>query len=75
MKVSVITISYNAAETIEETIQSVLNQAYDDIEYIIVDGGSKDKTLEIIAKYKAQIHKLVSERDQGVYDAMNKGLA
>lgn len=75
MKVSVITISYNAADTIEETIQSVVNQNYKDIEYIVVDGASKDGTLNIIEKYKTHIHKVISEPDKGVYDAMNKGIA
>lgn len=75
MKVSVITISYNAAETIEETIQSVINQDHPDIEYIVIDGGSKDTTLDIVEKYKSQIDTLVSEPDKGVYDAMNKGIA
>lgn len=75
MKISVITIAYNAAETIEETIESVLNQDYKNLEYIIVDGASKDNTLEIIHKYDAHISKLVSEPDAGVYDAMNKGLS
>lgn len=75
MKVSVITISFNAESTIEETIQSVVNQNYNDIEYIVVDGASTDGTLKIVDKYKGQIHKVVSERDKGVYDAMNKGVA
>lgn len=75
MKVSIITISYNAAATIEETIQSVVNQKYQNIEYILIDGGSKDDTLSIIEKYKTNIHKMVSESDNGVYDAMNKGIA
>lgn len=74
MKVSIITISYNSAETIEDTIQSVLNQNYSDIEYVIIDGGSKDDTLSIIDKYKDQIAILVSEPDKGIYDAMNKGV-
>ena len=75
MKVSIITITYNSAETIEDTIQSVLSQDYKDIEYIIVDGASKDSTLEIIDRYKSSISKFVSERDKGIYDAMNKGVA
>lgn len=74
MKFSVITISYNSEATINDTIQSVLSQDYPDIEYIIVDGGSKDNTLEIINKYKDKIAKIISEPDQGIYDAMNKGI-
>lgn len=75
MKVSIITIAFNAAHTIEETIQSVINQDHPDIEYIVIDGGSKDATLDIVEKYNAQIDVLVSEPDKGVYDAMNKGIA
>lgn len=74
MKVSIITISYNSAETIEDTIKSVVNQNYDDIEYIIVDGASKDQTLEIVDKYKDDIAIISSEPDKGIYDAMNKGV-
>lgn len=73
MKISVITVSYNSAATIEETIQSVLAQDHKDIEYIIVDGASKDDTMEIIKKYP--VHIVISEPDKGIYDAMNKGLA
>lgn len=75
MKVSIITITYNSVETIEDTIQSVLSQDYPNIEYIIVDGASKDRTLEIVEQYKNSISKVVSERDKGIYDAMNKGVA
>jgi len=75
MKVSIITIAFNAATTIEETIQSVANQDYNSIEYILIDGGSTDETLEIAGRYKSNISKLISEPDKGVYDAMNKGLA
>lgn len=74
MKITVITIAYNAAETIEATIQSVINQDYKNLEYIIVDGASKDNTLDIVRKYDSHISKIVSEPDTGVYDAMNKGL-
>ena len=73
MKISVITVAWNSAATIEETIQSVLAQDHKDLEYIIIDGASKDNTLEIIKKYP--IHVVVSEPDKGIYDAMNKGLA
>lgn len=75
MKVSIITIAYNSAETIEDTIQSVVSQDYSDLEYIIIDGGSKDETLSIIERYKDKISKVVSEPDKGIYDAMNKGVA
>ena len=74
MKVSIITISYNSAETIEDTIKSVVGQDYPNIEYIIIDGASKDETLSIIGKYKDKIAKVVSEKDKGIYDAMNKGV-
>lgn len=74
MKVSLITISYNSAATIEDTILSVLNQNYQNIEYVIVDGGSTDGTLSIIDKYRPCISIVVSERDNGIYDAMNKGI-
>ncbi|WP_150468043.1 glycosyltransferase family 2 protein [Francisella sp. SYW-9] len=75
MKVSIITVCYNSAETIENTIKSVLLQTYQDIEYIIVDGGSYDTTLDILAKYESRISKIISESDDGIYDAMNKGIA
>jgi glycosyltransferase len=72
--VSIITVSYNAAITIEETILSVINQDYDNIEYIIIDGGSTDGTLDIIRKYEDKIAYWVSEKDYGLYHAMNKGI-
>jgi glycosyltransferase involved in cell wall biosynthesis len=72
---SVITIVYNNVKDIERTMLSVLNQTYTDIEYIVVDGLSTDGTLEIINRYKTKIAKLISEKDEGIYDAMNKGLA
>lgn len=74
MKVSIITVSYNAADTIEETIKSVINQTYDNIEYLIIDGGSTDGTVDIIKKYSNCIAYWVSEPDKGIYDAMNKGV-
>jgi glycosyltransferase len=74
-KVSIITVCYNSASTIESTIQSVLNQDYKNIEYIVIDGKSTDATLDIIEKYKTQIHTIVSEKDKGIYDALNKGIA
>lgn len=73
-KISIITISFNAENCIEKTIQSVIEQSYDNIEYIIVDGGSKDGTVDIIKKYDKYITKWVSESDNGLYDAMNKGI-
>lgn len=75
MKVSIITVCFNSAKTIEDTIQSVLSQDYPDIEYIIIDGASSDKTLEIIERYRDKIAIVVSEPDLGIYDAMNKGIA
>lgn len=74
MKISIITTTYNSASTIEQTIQSVLNQSYTNIEYIIVDGGSTDGTIDIITRYKAQLSKVISEKDNGIYDAINKGI-
>lgn len=73
-KVSIITVCYNSANTIEDTIQSVINQTYDNIEYIVIDGLSTDNTLEIVNKYKDKISKVVSEKDHGLYDAINKGI-
>lgn len=74
MKVSIITVSFNSAKTIEDTIQSVLNQDYYDIEYIVIDGCSSDKTIEIVNRYKSHIEYVLSEPDNGIYDAMNKGI-
>ena len=74
LKISIVTVSYNAAETIEQTISSVVNQAYENIEYIIIDGGSTDGTVDIIRKYEDRIAYWVSEPDKGIYDAMNKGI-
>lgn len=78
MKVSIVTASYNSGKTIEDTIKSVLAQTYSDIEYIIVDGGSADNTVDIIKQYEPVFgNRLVwrSERDKGIYDGMNKGIA
>jgi glycosyltransferase involved in cell wall biosynthesis len=72
--VSIITVVFNGAKTLEQTIQSVLGQTYKNIEYIIVDGGSTDGTLDIIQKYEDRIARWVSEPDRGLYDAMNKGI-
>lgn len=74
MKISVITISYNAASCIEETIKSVINQRYNNFEYIMVDGKSSDDTVEIIQKYNSHISKWISEPDKGIYNAMNKAV-
>lgn len=73
-KFSIITVTYNAGAVLEDTIQSVITQTYKNIEYIIVDGGSKDRTLQIVDQYKEHIHKVISEPDKGLYDAMNKGI-
>jgi len=74
MSVSIITTCFNSAETVEDTIRSILSQDYKDIEYIVVDGGSTDGTLDILSKYRSQIHRCISEPDNGTFDAMNKGI-
>lgn len=73
-KVSIISVIFNAGQYLEKTILSVINQDWQNIEYIIIDGGSTDNTDEIIEKYKEQINIFVSEPDNGLYDAMNKGI-
>lgn len=75
MKISIITPSFNSGKTIERTIKSVINQIGVDLEYIIVDGASTDNTLDIVNKYKDRISSVISEKDKGIYDAMNKGVA
>lgn len=75
MKISVITVVFNGEATIEDTILSVHSQDNKDVEHIVVDGGSTDRTLEVIAKHRDKIDAVVSEPDAGIYDAMNKGLA
>ena len=75
MKLSIITACYNSESTVEDTIRSVLSQDYDNIEYIVVDGGSSDRTREIVERYKDRIQKIISEKDKGIYDALNKGIA
>ncbi|WP_172917224.1 glycosyltransferase family 2 protein [Capnocytophaga canis] len=72
--ISIVTVSFNALKTIEQTILSVVNQTYPNIEYIIIDGGSTDGTVDIIKKYEDKIAYWVSEPDKGIYDAMNKGI-
>jgi glycosyltransferase involved in cell wall biosynthesis len=72
---SVITVVYNNVHDIELTMLSVLNQTYPNIEYIVIDGASTDGTFDVIKKYESRISKLISEKDKGIYDAMNKGLA
>ncbi len=72
--VTIVTVSYNVVSTIERTILSVVNQTYSNIEYIIIDGGSTDGTVDIIKKYMDKIAYWVSEPDKGIYDAMNKGI-
>lgn len=74
MKISIITVVYNAVYTIERTIQSVLNQNYDELEYIVIDGGSSDGTVDVIRKYESDISYWISEPDGGIYNAMNKGI-
>lgn len=73
-KFTIITVTYNAGKVLEDTIQSVIFQTYRNVEYIIVDGGSTDNTLEIVHRYHNRISKIVSEPDKGLYDAMNKGI-
>lgn len=72
--ISVITVVLNGEQYLEETIRSVVNQSYNNVEYIIIDGGSTDKTLDIIRQYEDKIDYWVSEKDGGIYDAMNKGV-
>lgn len=74
MKVSIITSCFNRESTIEQAIKSVLSQDYPDIEYIVVDGASKDRSLQIINKYKDHIYKIISEPDKGMYEGINKGI-
>lgn len=74
MKVSIITVSFNSGDTIKKTFESVQNQNYNGIEFIVVDGGSNDSTLAIVEDYKASIDKFISESDDGLYYAMNKAI-
>lgn len=75
MKVSIITVCFNSAATIRDAIDSVLAQSYADIEYIVVDGASTDETVSILREYVGKIDKIISEPDDGIYDAMNKGIS
>ena len=72
---SIITVVYNNQKYLEETIQSVLGQSFKNYEYIIIDGGSKDNTLDVIKKYEQYIDYWISEKDKGIYDAFNKGMS
>jgi len=74
IKISIITVCYNSAATIRDTIESILSQSFTNIEYIIIDGGSNDGTMDIVRDYNAKIDKVVTEKDRGIYDAMNKGV-
>jgi len=74
LKISIITVCYNSASTIESTIRSVIQQDYASIEFIIIDGGSTDSTMQVIEKYKENISKIISEKDDGIYFAINKGI-
>ena len=77
MKISVITVTFNSAKTVRDTIESVLKQQYKDYEYLVIDGGSKDETVEIIKEYEPKFGgkmRWVSERDKGMYDGINKGI-
>jgi glycosyltransferase involved in cell wall biosynthesis len=75
MKVSIITVAFNAVNTIGDTMRSVARQSYPDIEHIVIDGGSTDGTLDVIRENASRVAKLVSERDNGIYDALNKGIS
>lgn len=74
MKVSIVTISYNSEATISDTVKSVVTQTHSDLEYIIIDGASKDNTILQLEPFKHRIAHIVSEKDHGIYDAMNKGV-
>ena len=74
MKITIVTVVYNARETIICALESILNQSYSNIEIIVIDGGSSDGTMEILKKYRKRLSLLISEPDNGIYDAMNKGI-
>jgi glycosyltransferase len=75
VKITVVTVAFNSAATIADTLESVAEQSHADIEHIVIDGASKDDTLEVVARHGARVAKCLSEPDRGIYDAMNKGLA
>ena len=72
--ISIITVVFNGEKKLEKTILSVINQTYDNLEYIVIDGSSKDGTIDIVKKYEDKINYWVSEKDSGIYEAMNKGI-
>ena len=74
LKVSIITVCLNSEDHLERAMKSVFEQSYENIEYIVIDGGSSDGSPEIFAKYKDKINKLVIEKDKGIFNAMNKGI-
>ncbi|MBN1359635.1 MAG: glycosyltransferase [Sedimentisphaerales bacterium] len=74
MKISIVTVCFNCADTIEGTLASVLNQAHENIEYVVVDGGSTDGTQTVVTALNGRVRKFISEPDHGIYDAMNKGI-
>jgi len=74
MKVSIITVAFNAEQTIADALQSVADQSYQNIEHIVIDGASKDATMKVVNQYSDSLAHVVSEPDSGIYDAMNKGL-
>lgn len=73
-KISIVTVTYNCASLIEATLESILQQDYPHLELLVIDGGSTDGTLEIVERYRDHIAVLISEKDKGIYDAMNKGI-
>jgi len=74
LKISIITVTYNSAKTLEDTLSSVMKQSYGNIEYIIIDGGSTDHTMEMVQPFRSRIAHVVQEPDNGIYDALNKGI-
>ena len=74
IKLSIITVSFNSVNTIKDTIESIMSQDYSNIEYIVIDGGSSDGTVDIVKKYSDYVTHYLSEKDKGIYDAMNKGI-